>query len=85
MKSIISDLLLIYMIILFIRLLSSWFPPPPPGPMRTLYNLLYDVTEPVLKPVRGLIPALRLGGAMALDLSPLLVFIVIGVIRRALA
>jgi YggT family protein len=84
-KSIISDLLGIYMIILFIRLLSSWFPPPSPGPMRTLYNLLYDVTEPVLKPVRGLIPALRLGGAMALDLSPLLAFIVIGVIRRALA
>jgi YggT family protein len=84
-KSIISTILLIYSIILIIRLLSSWFPPPSPGPMRTLYNLLYDVTEPVLRPVRGLIPALRIGGTMALDLSPILVFIVIAVIRRALA
>jgi YggT family protein len=82
-KSIISDILLIYSFILIIRLLSSWFPPPSPGPMRTVYNLLYDVTEPVLKPVRGLIPPVRMG-MMALDLSPILVFIVITIIRMAL-
>ena len=42
------------------------------------------MTEPVLKPVRGLIPPVRMG-MMALDLSPILVFIVITVIRTALA
>ena len=56
MKSIISNILLLYSFILIARLLSSWFPPPSPGPMRTIYNLLYDVTEPVLRLVRGLIP-----------------------------
>ena len=84
MKSIISNILLLYSFILIARLLSSWFPPPSPGPMRTIYNLLYDVTEPVLRLVRGLIPPLRMGPA-ALDLSPILVFIVIWVVRAALA
>lgn len=83
-KSLISTLLLVYMLILIARLLSSWFPPPVSGPLRTVYNLIYDVTEPVLRPVRGLIPPIRMG-MMAMDLSPILVFIVIGIIQKALA
>jgi YggT family protein len=82
-KSIISSLLLIYELILIVRLLSSWFPPPVSGPLRTAYNLIYDVTEPVLRPVRGLVPPIRMG-MMAMDLSPILVFVVIAVIQRAL-
>ncbi len=83
-KSFISTLLLVYMLILIARLLSSWFPPPTSGPFRTVYHLLYDVTEPVLRPVRGLIPPSRMG-MMAMDLSPILVFILIGILQRALA
>jgi YggT family protein len=82
-KSIISSLLLIYELILIVRLLSSWFPPPVSGPLRIAYNLIYDVTEPVLRPVRGLVPPIRMG-MMAMDLSPILVFVVIAVIQRAL-
>ena len=84
MKGLLSTLLLVYELILIARLLSTWFPPPVSGPMRTVYNLLVDVTEPVLRPVRRLIPPIRLG-MMALDLSPILVFIVIQVIRTSLA
>ena len=83
MKSIISSLLVLYELILIVRLLSSWFPPPMSGPLRIVYHLVYDVTEPVLRPVRRLIPPIRLG-MMAMDLSPILVFVVIGVIQRAL-
>jgi YggT family protein len=83
-KSIISTVLFVYELILIVRLLSSWFPPPVSGPIRTAYNLVYDVTEPVLRPVRSLIPPIRLG-MMAMDLSPILVFVVIAVIQRALA
>jgi YggT family protein len=83
-KGLISTLLLVYMLILFVRLLWTWFPPPVSGPARTLYNFLVDVTEPVLRPVRRLIPPVRMG-MMALDLSPILVFIVIGIIRNSLA
>jgi YggT family protein len=83
MKSLVSTLLFIYELILFARLLWTWFPAPTGGPARTIYGILVDVTEPVLRPVRRLIPPVRMG-MMAMDLSPILVFIVIEVIRRSL-
>jgi YggT family protein len=45
------------------------------------YGILYDLTEPVLRPVRRLIPPLRIGVA-ALDLSPIIVFALIFVLQR---
>jgi len=82
MRRIFCDLLALYWLILFIRILLSWFPPPSGGPLRTGYNLIYDLTEPVLRPVRGLLPPIR-AGAMGLDMSPILVFIVILVLQAA--
>jgi uncharacterized protein YggT (Ycf19 family) len=37
----------------------------------------------VLRPLRNLIPPIRMG-AMALDLSPIVVFVILGVLQRAL-
>lgn len=82
MRRIFCDLLAVYWLILFIRILLSWFPPPGSGVLRTGYNVIYDLTEPVLRPVRGLLPPIR-AGAMGLDMSPILVFIVIFVIQAA--
>jgi YggT family protein len=56
------------------RIVLSWFPPSGPGPMETLRNVLFRITEPVLGPIRRLLPPVRVGG-MGLDLSPLIVFI----------
>jgi len=56
------------------RIVLSWFPPSGPGPMETLRNVLFRITEPVLGPIRRLLPPVRIGG-MGLDLSPLIVFI----------
>jgi len=44
------------------------------------YGILYDLTEPVLRPIRRLIPPLRVGVA-AIDLSPIIVFVLISVLR----
>jgi len=73
-------LLFVYWLILIVRVLSSWFPVPPSGPVRTIMNAVYAVTEPVLKPLRNLLPPIRTG-AMALDLSPIIVFIVLGILQ----
>ena len=73
----------IYTLILFIRILASWFPPPRGGPLATVMRILYELTDPVLRPLRNLIPPLRMG-MMALDLSPIIVFIGITVIQRAI-
>ena len=45
----------------------------------TIADFLYRVTEPVLRPVRNMLP--NLGG---IDISPLIVLIVIAVIQREL-
>ena len=74
-------LLTIYWFILFARIIASWLRPTMEGPLRTLWTLLYDLTDPVLRPFRNLIPPIRMG-AMAMDLSPILVFVIIGVLQR---
>ena len=38
--------------------------------------MLYAVTEPVLAPIRAMLPPMRMGG-MGLDLSPMIVMLVI--------
>jgi YggT family protein len=81
--TIVCVLLTVYWFILIARILASWFRPPMSGPARTLWTLLYDVTDPVLRPLRSLIPPIRMG-AMALDLSPIVVFVILGVLQRAL-
>jgi YggT family protein len=82
-KGIVCIALNVYFWILFIRVLSSWFPPPREGPLKAVVNLLYEVTDPVLKPLRNLIPPVR-SASMAMDFSPILAFVIIFVARLAL-
>lgn len=42
-------------------------------PVRRLYEALSRVVDPILRPIRAIIPPVRIGGA-ALDLSPLVLF-----------
>lgn len=77
-----------YTIILFIRVLVSWaylfgLRPPISGPFRTALDLLEDVTEPALRPLRALIPPIRAGG-VGLDLSIIIAFVILAVLRTAL-
>ena len=50
-------------------------------PVRRLYDALSKVIEPVMRPIRNVIPPLRIGGA-ALDLSPVILILGIGLLRR---
>lgn len=88
LMDIVCVVLTAYTIILFIRVLVSWaflfgFRPPYSGPLRTVLDLLDDVTEPVLKPLRALIPPIRAGG-VGLDLSIIIAFVILAVLRTAL-
>lgn len=80
---IICILLTLYWFVLFIRILMSWFPGPRSGAGRAFFELVHDVTEPVLRLVRGLLPPIRMGG-MGMDLSPIIVFVAIGIFQAAL-
>ena len=61
-----------YVIILFARIILSWFPITPGSLLASVFSVLYNLTEPVLGPLRRLIPPLGM-----FDLSPLIVFFVI--------
>lgn len=74
--AIICWLLQLYVFVLLVRIVLSWFPLEPGGAMATVNGYLRAVTDPVLDPVRRLLP--RVG---MLDLSPLVVLIVIQVIQ----
>lgn len=52
-------------------------------PIRKIYDALSRVIEPVLKPIRAVIPPIRVGGA-ALDLSPLILIVALQVIAGLL-
>jgi len=72
--------LTIYLVLIFARILLSWFPLDPNGGAAVVAGFLYMVTDPVLGPLRRAIPGIRIGNVM-LDLSPIIVIIGIQVIQ----
>jgi YggT family protein len=60
----------IYMWVIIIRALISWVNPDPYNP---IVQFLQRITEPVLRPLRKLVPSYRLG----IDLSPLIAILII--------
>lgn len=73
---------LLYIFIL-IRIVMSFLSLPDNGITRPLINFIYDVTEPILRPMRNLIPTVMLGG-MGLDLSPVLAMLVLNIVKTIL-
>tara|TARA_B110000438_G_C15216613_1_gene395393 strand:+ start:122 stop:367 length:246 start_codon:yes stop_codon:yes gene_type:complete len=63
--------------ILLARVLMSWFPY---SSNNKLTAFVFDMTEPVLAPIRNLIPATHSG----LDFSPLILFIILNFLKAQL-
>jgi YggT family protein len=70
----------VYLILMFGRVILSWFPIAPGTAMASVFSLLYAVTEPILGPIRRVIPPMGVGG-MGLDLSPIIVFFALTIVR----
>jgi YggT family protein len=60
----------IYMWVIIIRALISWVNPDPYNP---IVQILTRLTEPVLRPIRKLVPPFKVG----IDLSPFIAILVI--------
>lgn len=67
--NVLNTLLTVYVYIVIIRALVSWFSPDPYNP---LYRILIDLTEPILSRIRKIMP--NLGG---IDLSPIILILII--------
>jgi len=74
-------LTLLYVIAIFGRVILSWFPVSHDSPVAVVGSVLYRVTEPVLAPVRRLMPPVRVG-AMMIDLSLIVVLLTLHLIVR---
>jgi YggT family protein len=69
----------IFVLLVIVYALLSWFPSPPGSAVRRFSTLLGGICEPVLRPVRRLIPPVRTGGG-SIDLSVLIVILVAQVV-----
>lgn len=74
-------LMLVYLILIFIRILLSWIPRMPYNRyLAAFLKFVSDVTDPYLNLFRRILPPVRMGGA-GLDLSPIVatfVLIIVG-------
>jgi YggT family protein len=71
----------IYVIILIARALLSWFPLHSGSPLLPVIRVLDRLTEPVLMPIRRILPPVRAGG-MAIDLSIIVAIFAVEIIAR---
>jgi YggT family protein len=73
----IETLALVYIVLIFIRILTSWIPRMPYNRyLAAFLQFVNDVTDPYLNLFRRFIPMVRLGPG-ALDLSPIVATIVL--------
>ena len=71
-------------ILLVLRVILSWaeaagWRVPISGPVRAAHDLIIDVTEPILRPLRRLLPPMRM-----IDGSALAAFVIVIVVSQAL-
>ena len=77
----VNALFLVYLILIFVRILLSWIPRIPYNPiLSAAIGFVQDVTDPYLRLFRRILPPVG-GGGFALDLSPIVATIVLIIAR----
>lgn len=74
----IDILLAIIEFVIFARVIVSWLPI---SRDNQLIRVLYQLTEPILGPIRTLLQKSAIGGNTMIDFSPIIVWLIIRVIR----
>lgn len=62
---------------LFIRVILSWIPH---DPYHSIVKVLYQVTDPLLRPFQDIVPTYKIG----IDLSPIFAFLALGFIKKVI-
>ncbi len=65
--------------LIYARVILSWFPASPNGAFGQISRIIYQITDPVLLPVRRALPLVG-----PLDLSPIVVVIGLSILRSAI-
>jgi YggT family protein len=77
--ALVCELLTVYLLILFARAVLSWFPIRPDSGLVTVLRVLDRVIDPVLQPIRRVVPPMGM-----LDMSYLVLVIAVLVIKSIL-
>ncbi|MET0275232.1 MAG: YggT family protein [Acidimicrobiia bacterium] len=80
MTTIIVWILNLFLVVLVLRAILSWFPIRPGTFFAGLNSMVFDLTEPVLRPVRRVVPP-----AGMLDTSFMIVFFAVVILRSVFA
>lgn len=75
MRELLCFVATLYVIALLVRIVLSWFPIAHGGPVASLADVLARITDPVLTPVRRVLPPLG-----PIDLSPFVVLLLIQIV-----
>jgi YggT family protein len=73
------SLISVYYIVLLARVILSWFPLQPGTAMASIGSIIYQLTEPVMGPVRRIIPTVGM-----IDISPIVVFFGLRILQSAI-
>lgn len=76
----INGLFTVYYILLTVRVLLTWVPARPNGLIADVFSVLYMLTEPLLAPIRKIIPPIPMGTAF-LDLAPLILILLLNLVQ----
>ena len=80
-----DTLLLVYLVLIFIRILMSWIPRMPYNRyLAAFLKFVSDVTDPYLNLFRRILPPVRIGPG-ALDLSPIVATFVLIIVSSLVA
>jgi YggT family protein len=79
-RGFLATVLLIYLVILVARAVLSWFPVRPGTIWSSINGVLFELTEPVLRPFRKIIPS-----AGMVDLSFMVVFFLVLILYQIVA
>ncbi len=73
-----------YILVLLVRVVLSWVSPGPQrGALGRLEYLSERLTEPLLRPIRRVIPMWRIGG-VGVDMSTFILMILLSVLQRVI-
>lgn len=82
--SYVNALFLVYIALIFVRVVLSWIPRLPYNPiLRGIVEFVGETTDPYLQLFRRILPPVGAGG-MGLDLSPMIGLIVLYILRAVI-
>ena len=75
----INLLVTVFYIAILARVLLSWFPIGADSAMMPVVRIVYQITEPLLGPIRRILPNMG-----AIDLSPMIAIIVLIIVQKVI-